>query len=79
VEGFNTVALQEQEPELFDVIEKNGVQHWNLRLQVREALYNLRAQVACVHWHRAIGNRKCLPSKALNEVIPFLWLFYIGM
>ena len=44
LEGFDTVALQEHEPELFDVIEKDGVQRWNLRPQVREALHRVSSE-----------------------------------
>jgi hypothetical protein len=37
-DGIDTLRLQRDHPELFDVAEKDGVERWRLRADVRAAL-----------------------------------------
>jgi len=45
VEGFDTLALQEQPPELFDVTWRRGVESWRLRPRARAALLEMREAI----------------------------------
>ena len=42
LDGFDTVALQQECPELFNVTDKNGVPNWTLRPEVLETLRIVR-------------------------------------
>jgi hypothetical protein len=43
MEGVDTVALQAQHPEFFNVTERDGIQRWTLRPRVRAALEESKA------------------------------------